>query len=79
MTFFSNFFNPRGISVEAFFGVENSKTWESSPEMPQTGSPLATLKGGLEYLYCTVHPVAPRGIKRRDFQKNLECPPCIEI
>jgi hypothetical protein len=46
--FYSNFFfNPRGISVEAFSGVENAKTWGSSPEMPmpKIGSPLA--KGGL--------------------------------
>jgi hypothetical protein len=40
--FFSNFFfNPRGISAGAFSGVENSKMWGSSPEMPKTGSPLA--------------------------------------
>jgi hypothetical protein len=27
--------------VGAFSGVENAKTWGSSPEMPKTGSPLA--------------------------------------
>jgi hypothetical protein len=31
--------------VGAFSGVENAKIWGSSPEMPQTGSPLA--QGGL--------------------------------
>jgi hypothetical protein len=48
MTFFffpTFFFNPRGISVGAFSGVENAKMWGLSPEMPKTGSPLA--KGGL--------------------------------
>ena len=39
--FFQLFFNPRGISVGAFSGVENAKLWGSSPEMPKTGSPLA--------------------------------------
>jgi hypothetical protein len=34
-------FNPRGISVGAFSGVENAKIWGSSPEMPKAGSPLA--------------------------------------
>ena len=59
--FFSDFFfNPRGISVGAFSGVGNTKTWGSSPEMPKTGSPLA--KGELraqqsaEKLGCDVRP-----------------------
>jgi hypothetical protein len=40
--FFSNFFfNPRGISVGAFSGVENAKIRGSSPKMPKTWSPLA--------------------------------------
>ena len=62
MTFFfpTFFFNPRGISVGAFSGVENAKMWGSSPEMPKTGSPLA--KGELraqqsaEKLGCDVRP-----------------------
>ena len=47
--FFQLFFNPRGISVGAFSGVENAKIRGPSPEMPKTGSPLA--KGELTELF----------------------------
>jgi hypothetical protein len=41
MTFFSNFFYLRGISVGAFSELKIPKPRGASPEMPKTGSPLA--------------------------------------
>jgi hypothetical protein len=42
--------------VGAFSGVENSKIWGSSPEMPKTGSPLAKgeLGGGGAHIFVYI-------------------------